>query len=100
MEFVYNGIDRMDNSLGYISGNVVTCCQICNRAKGAMLLEDFMLWIKQLVTYRSGVLMLSEYQECVSCLEESKGKRHTELVYIGPLKDVHYCPVCDMIGEL
>ena len=40
-----------------------------------------------------------EYEECVSCLEESRGERHTELVYIGPLKDVHVCPYCDMLGS-
>ena len=32
-----------------------------------------------------------EYEECVSCLEDSKGERHSEIAYIGPLKDVHVC---------
>jgi hypothetical protein len=27
------GIDRKDSSLGYIKGNCVACCSICNRAK-------------------------------------------------------------------
>ena len=27
------GIDRLDNSLGYVQGNVVPCCTECNRAK-------------------------------------------------------------------
>lgn len=29
----YNGIDRIDNSLGYIDGNVRTCCKLCNAMK-------------------------------------------------------------------
>jgi hypothetical protein len=31
--FTYNGIDRKDNSKGYIGRNVVPCCAVCNRAK-------------------------------------------------------------------
>ena len=37
-----NGIDRIDNKLGYISGNVSTCCWECNYMKGTKSLEDFM----------------------------------------------------------
>ena len=37
-----SGIDRVDNSLGYIDGNVVACCTWCNRAKGAHSVEDFL----------------------------------------------------------
>lgn len=29
-----SGIDRVNNSLGYVLGNVVACCGICNMAKG------------------------------------------------------------------
>jgi len=52
-EFVYNGIDRVDNTLGYTPDNVVTCCYICNRAKGVTPPDDFMLWIKQLVAHQT-----------------------------------------------
>jgi hypothetical protein len=31
--YVFNGIDRIDNKLGYIDGNVITCCSICNKMK-------------------------------------------------------------------
>lgn len=30
---VYNGIDRKDNDLGYVAGNVVPCCKACNQLK-------------------------------------------------------------------
>ena len=47
--YVFNGIDRKDNSKGYVQGNVLPCCFICNRAKGNMSYEDFSLWIKRIV---------------------------------------------------
>ena len=42
---LYNGIDRVNNNLGYIEGNVVPCCGRCNRAK-VMTKEEFLDWIK------------------------------------------------------
>jgi len=32
-DFIYNGIDRVDNTVGYINGNVVSCCFVCNSMK-------------------------------------------------------------------
>ena len=29
----YNGIDRMDNDLGYVLDNCLPCCTMCNQAK-------------------------------------------------------------------
>lgn len=40
-DIVYNGIDRVDNSKGYIKGNCVSCCSICNTMKLSLNLEDF-----------------------------------------------------------
>jgi hypothetical protein len=39
--FVYNGIDRIDNSKGYEEGNVVPCCKICNRMKDQTPIDEF-----------------------------------------------------------
>jgi len=44
---VCNGIDRVDNSRGYVLGNVVPCCSICNNAKGTMTQREFYDWIKR-----------------------------------------------------
>lgn len=47
-----NGIDRVDNKLGYIVGNCVTCCQICNMAKGKLSIDIFEKWLLQVCKYR------------------------------------------------
>ena len=43
--FVYNGIDRFDNSKGYSKENCVSCCSQCNRSKSDLGLEEFIAWI-------------------------------------------------------
>lgn len=43
--FLYNGIDRIDNTKGYIIGNVVPCCKICNYAKHNLTLQEFKDWV-------------------------------------------------------
>ena len=48
-----HGIDRVDNTKGYIEGNVVPCCKQCNRAKLNMTLEAFTSWLDNLCLYRS-----------------------------------------------
>lgn len=47
-DFVYNGIDRIDSSLGYFEGNMVACCNNCNRMKTSHSLEDFKSMIKRI----------------------------------------------------
>ncbi len=42
--FFGNGIDRLDNSLGYTRDNSVPCCFQCNKAKGSMTVEEFIAW--------------------------------------------------------
>jgi hypothetical protein len=43
--FTYNGIDRIDNTKGYVKGNVVSCCSVCNVKKCKTSYEDFIQWI-------------------------------------------------------
>lgn len=49
--YIYNGIDRVDNTLGYVLENVVPCCGICNKAKMAMSREDFLSWIEKVYNH-------------------------------------------------
>jgi hypothetical protein len=56
-EFTYSGIDRIDSSRGYIPGNVVPCCQWCNKSKLDRSVEDFLNHCKQ----------VSMHQESIQC---------------------------------
>lgn len=47
-DIYYNGIDRVDNTKGYVYGNVVSCCTKCNTAKLNYTLDEFKEWIRLL----------------------------------------------------
>ncbi len=36
-----NGVDRMDNGVGYIPFNCVACCSTCNHMKGTLSHDEF-----------------------------------------------------------
>ena len=48
--FLYNGLDRVDNSIGYIASNVVPCCYICNKMKGELPVEVFLEHLNNIFT--------------------------------------------------
>lgn len=43
----YNGVDRVDPSIGYTERNCVSCCATCNYAKGDRTLEEFARWLER-----------------------------------------------------
>lgn len=47
------GIDRVNNSVGYIISNVVSCCPQCNRLKGKLSRDKFLRLCKQIVQHTS-----------------------------------------------
>lgn len=50
--YIYNGIDRKDNSTGYEDGNCFSCCKPCNYAKGTMSYKDFLLWLDRVAQFQ------------------------------------------------
>ena len=42
-EIYASGIDRIDNQLGYVVGNVAPCCTWCNWAKGQHTVNEFLV---------------------------------------------------------
>lgn len=52
----YQGIDRADNTKGYVTGNVVPCCKYCNFAKYDRSQEEFYKHIE--ILYNTGVQRL------------------------------------------
>jgi hypothetical protein len=51
--YIYNGVDRKDNSLGYTTDNSVSCCRLCNKAKSNTDYTTFMAWLDNIVKFRS-----------------------------------------------
>jgi len=47
-EYIYNGIDRIDNTKGYTIDNVISCCKVCNRAKNNLTLQEFKDWVRKI----------------------------------------------------
>ena len=43
-----NGIDRIDNDIGYIKENCVPCCTTCNFAKRQMSKIEFAKWVNKI----------------------------------------------------
>jgi len=46
--YVYNGVDRMDNTQGYVPGNCVACCWLCNRMKRTMSTDEFLAHVSKI----------------------------------------------------
>lgn len=43
-----NGIDRINNSVGYVDSNCVTCCPTCNKMKGTLAKDEFLIHTKKI----------------------------------------------------
>lgn len=48
-----NGIDRIDNKLGYTKCNCVTSCEHCNRAKMDLSIDKWNEWVKRFVKFNT-----------------------------------------------
>lgn len=48
-----NGIDRVDNTAGYSTANVVACCTDCNIAKGEKTAEEFLAWGRRIAAHQA-----------------------------------------------
>ena len=46
--FLYNGIDRVNNEIGYTKENVATCCGSCNKLKGTFERKFFIEQCKKI----------------------------------------------------
>lgn len=49
--YIYSGIDRVENNKGYIMSNCVPCCADCNYAKGSRTMAEFLDWLKRVMIH-------------------------------------------------
>lgn len=50
-DYVYNGIDRYNNSIGYEYDNCRTCCKECNYSKSDRSIEEYIDHMKRVLNY-------------------------------------------------
>jgi hypothetical protein len=50
--YIYNGIDRLENDLGYVNHNSVSCCGPCNLMKRMMSIQDFVARCQRIVAHQ------------------------------------------------
>jgi len=49
--FIYNGIDRVNNDIGYTKDNSVSCCKICNYMKHTSSKDEFLSNINRIYNH-------------------------------------------------
>ena len=53
--YICNGVDRRDNSLGYISDNALPACKDCNYMKGKKTYKEFVSYLQQAGRFQLGI---------------------------------------------
>lgn len=51
----FNGLDRMDSSIGYVTGNCVSCCQMCNYMKVSLSASIFVERAEHIATFHKKI---------------------------------------------
>ena len=47
-----NGIDRVDNKIGYVVGNCVPCCTACNDMKKDKEKDNFLIHVQKIASFQ------------------------------------------------
>jgi hypothetical protein len=51
----FNGIDRVDSTIGYVMNNCMSCCKTCNYMKGSLSVDTFLKRIEHILTYNNKI---------------------------------------------
>src|SRR5208282_6389332 len=51
--YLYNGVDRVRNEVGYNFGNCVSCCGRCNWWKGTLTGEEFLTHVLKIASHKT-----------------------------------------------
>lgn len=50
LDYLANGIDRIDSNFGYTVQNCVACCSVCNAMKNSLTHEQFLEHLQKILT--------------------------------------------------
>jgi hypothetical protein len=82
--FYFNGIDRVDNSTGYVLPNCVTCCWMCNWMKRDLSTSEFLEHVR-LICHHSNPDMreplTSGHDSGIVVKAEEDGDKNIQLTY-------------------
>jgi hypothetical protein len=51
----FNGIDRLNSEVGYVTDNCVSCCQMCNYMKASLSVDAFLGRVEHILTYNGRI---------------------------------------------
>lgn len=51
LQWIYNGVDRIDNRYGYSIANCASCCKVCNYAKRELTTQEYIDHCQRVVTF-------------------------------------------------
>lgn len=54
--YIYNGIDRLDSSIGYFLTNCTPCCGVCNMMKQTHSPENFIEHVAKIYNYQKDLI--------------------------------------------
>lgn len=54
-QMLYNGIDRVNNNVGYTKSNSVPCCKFCNHMKFHLSKKDFLDHVMTIAKHQKGL---------------------------------------------
>jgi hypothetical protein len=74
--YIYNGIDRIDSSIGYILSNCRPCCRTCNVAKSDLSETEFWNWLTRIITFNKNAFHISD--KTVYSLEDINNTENNE----------------------
>jgi hypothetical protein len=78
--YVYNGIDRKDNNIGYTMDNCVPCCKLCNFFKSALSIDEFLIQVEKI--YKHSYVENTKKWDKTGLLDELNNKQKTECALV------------------
>jgi hypothetical protein len=70
----HNGIDRIDNTIGYTPDNCAACCGECNHAKREIPADEFILQCKNIASYNHDI---PDMPRCLAVISKRHCPRDT-----------------------